>query len=54
MRTLLSIALVTAALVGCAGPAEKRAAAGAGEPAEMEDLEADGPFDATLEDEPGE
>ena len=54
MRVMLSVALVSALAVGCASPAEKRAAAASGESAEMEDLEPEGPFDETLEDEPGE
>jgi hypothetical protein len=55
VHTRLSLALLALAHWACAGTAEKEAAYGRpGEAAELEDLEPAGPFDATLEDVPGE
>lgn len=56
MRALLSIALFALALVACAGVGEDGADSemAPNGPSEMEDLEPEGPFDATLENEPDE
>ena len=56
MRALLSIVFVALALSGCAGVGgeDPDSELAPGESSEMEDLEPEGPFDATLENEPYE